>query len=243
MALDTINVGNFVNDGTGDDLRSAFVKINNNFEELDLLQGQNNTISNVGTGLGIYKEKIGVDLKLRSLKGGDGIDITTSPNELLITNTYNSFLTVDADTGSVTASNLIQSLSIVGGAGVTTSITDNVLTIEGNDYILSNDPAPTLGGDLDLNGYNIVGGGSTITVDTINGSLIGDSTGTHTGDVIGNVYGIDIRDVYEAINIFDFGTIDGQVTNPAQWILASINIDMGSFTNPATIGLECGTII
>ena len=31
MALQTINVGNFANDGTGDDLRTAFIKVNQNF--------------------------------------------------------------------------------------------------------------------------------------------------------------------------------------------------------------------
>jgi hypothetical protein len=67
MALQTINIGNFVNDGTGDDLRTAFSKINANFDEIDLQGGQANTIHNVGTGKGLYKEKIGVDLKLKTL--------------------------------------------------------------------------------------------------------------------------------------------------------------------------------
>ena len=35
MAINLINIGNIANDGTGDDLREAFVKVNNNFEELD----------------------------------------------------------------------------------------------------------------------------------------------------------------------------------------------------------------
>ena len=32
MAVQTINIGNAANDGTGDDLREAFIKVNNNFE-------------------------------------------------------------------------------------------------------------------------------------------------------------------------------------------------------------------
>ena len=36
MAISRINVGTLANDGTGDDLRQAFVKVNNNFDELDL---------------------------------------------------------------------------------------------------------------------------------------------------------------------------------------------------------------
>ncbi len=36
MAISTINIGTLANDGTGDDLREAFVKVNNNFTELDV---------------------------------------------------------------------------------------------------------------------------------------------------------------------------------------------------------------
>jgi hypothetical protein len=35
MAIQTINVGNIPNDGTGDDLREAFVKVNQNFTDVD----------------------------------------------------------------------------------------------------------------------------------------------------------------------------------------------------------------
>ena len=34
MPIQTINLGNYANDGTGDDLRTAFEKINANFNEL-----------------------------------------------------------------------------------------------------------------------------------------------------------------------------------------------------------------
>lgn len=34
MAIEIINLGNAVNDGTGDDLRTAFQKTKNNFDEL-----------------------------------------------------------------------------------------------------------------------------------------------------------------------------------------------------------------
>lgn len=35
MAIQTINLGNYANDGTGDDLRTAFTKVNANFTELN----------------------------------------------------------------------------------------------------------------------------------------------------------------------------------------------------------------
>ena len=33
MAVTSINVGTLANDGTGDDLREAFIKVNNNFTD------------------------------------------------------------------------------------------------------------------------------------------------------------------------------------------------------------------
>ena len=38
MAVQTINIGNAANDGTGDDLREAFIKVNNNFADLEAVQ-------------------------------------------------------------------------------------------------------------------------------------------------------------------------------------------------------------
>ena len=249
MALETINVGNFVNDGTGDDLRTAFTKINANFEELDLLGGQNNTISNVGTGIGLYKEKIGVDLKLRTLKSGDGITIVlTNPNEITIVNERFSFDNVTADTGSIDATDTLTSLSIVGGTGVVTSLVGNVLTIEGNDYNLSQDPNPTLAGNLDLNGYDIIGSGNiningTVTANSFNGNLTGNIIGNVTGNLTGLVYGIDIRNIENTVNVFDFGEITFQAANPIEYILLTTYIDMGTLLFPNVIGIDGGTFV
>jgi len=35
MTIETINIGNAANDGTGDDLREAFIKVNQNFQDID----------------------------------------------------------------------------------------------------------------------------------------------------------------------------------------------------------------
>ena len=47
-------------------------------------EGEINTISNVGTGAEIYKEKVGTDSRLRTLIGGDGVSITENANDLTI---------------------------------------------------------------------------------------------------------------------------------------------------------------
>ena len=43
MAIQTVNIGTIANDGTGDDLREAFVKVNANFSELDTRQPEKTT--------------------------------------------------------------------------------------------------------------------------------------------------------------------------------------------------------
>lgn len=97
MAIKRINVGNAVNDGSGDDLRSAFVKVNENFEDLN--NRQDNIASNIGTGVGIYKEKLGIDLKFKSIVAGDGVSITGNTNTITITNTDHTLLNQLANNG------------------------------------------------------------------------------------------------------------------------------------------------
>ena len=47
--------------------------------------GESNTASNVGTGVGVFKQKTGVDLEFNSLIGGTGINITNTIDDLTIT--------------------------------------------------------------------------------------------------------------------------------------------------------------
>ena len=46
MTVQTINIGTLANDGSGDDLREAFIKTNQNFTDLDLRSPENTTVTN-----------------------------------------------------------------------------------------------------------------------------------------------------------------------------------------------------
>ena len=66
MAIQTINLGNYANDGTGDDLRVAFTKVNANFAELNASAAIANGV-NVGSGIGIFFAKDTTNLQFKSL--------------------------------------------------------------------------------------------------------------------------------------------------------------------------------
>jgi len=101
--IQTINVGNLVNDGLGDDLRTAFLKVNANFAELNA--GLTITASNVGNAAGIFKAKVNNDLQFKTLVSGDKILIQESENFLTVNSTQeDAFIKFDTDSGSISAS-------------------------------------------------------------------------------------------------------------------------------------------
>jgi hypothetical protein len=113
MTVQTINIGNQVNDGLGDDLRTAFQKVNGNFAELNA--SLTVTASNIGTnGVGIFKQKTGVNLEFKNLVSGTKILLDETPDAIIINNTSpDSFTRVDTDSGSILASSYPQ-LTIQG---------------------------------------------------------------------------------------------------------------------------------
>jgi hypothetical protein len=66
MTLQTINLGNYANDGTGDDLRTAFEKVNGNF---DILKFEIAGATNLGSGVGLFAQKNAINpyLEFKSL--------------------------------------------------------------------------------------------------------------------------------------------------------------------------------
>jgi hypothetical protein len=66
MPIQTINIGNYANDSTGDDLRTAFQKVNANFIEVSVTASVGNA-SNLGSGTGIFKSKNLTTLEFKTL--------------------------------------------------------------------------------------------------------------------------------------------------------------------------------
>jgi hypothetical protein len=105
MTIQTINIGNIVNDGLGDDLRTAFQKVNANFSALDAeLTVSAENIGTASDGVGLFKQRTGGTLEFKRLKEGRNIQIDEYDTYLEIKNTASdAFIRFDTDAGTVTA--------------------------------------------------------------------------------------------------------------------------------------------
>ena len=80
MPIQRIEIGGYANDGTGDDLRTAFNKVNANFTLLDS-DAQINDGANLGAGTAILKGKTSTILQFKSLTSTDtSVTLTSTDN-------------------------------------------------------------------------------------------------------------------------------------------------------------------
>ena len=233
MALQTINIGTLANDGTGDDLREAFIKVNQNFDDLDLRLPESTTVSNLGnTGEGVFAQKVGSALQLKKLVQGSNVTLTSSTTGITINATGGlQQLNVVSDVGSMQLADG-QTLNIQGGAGANTSVSGNILTINSTADVVS-DTTPQLGGNLDAQG-NDISNVNTLTASNFAGAL--------TGNVQGLVYGVDIRNIEPNTAGFDFGSLSNDVRGLSDWLIYQTDIDFGAMLTPDARSFDAGVI-
>lgn len=93
MTIQTINVGGYANDGTGDDLRTAFEKVNANFAAL----GVNGPVidgANLGAGVAVFAQRNSTDpnLEFKTLTSTDGsVEITSTSTTVNLKNNSTLF--------------------------------------------------------------------------------------------------------------------------------------------------------
>ena len=128
MTIQNINIGNIANDGTGDDIREAFRKVNENFDELDLRQPESTTGASIGSGVAVFSGKVGDALQFRNLTQGTGISVSAvAGNDIQITtNLQGMLVTTDAGSSNIDDGEVFR---VIGGAGISTAMINNVLTI------------------------------------------------------------------------------------------------------------------
>tara|TARA_B110000977_G_scaffold67459_1_gene91571 strand:+ start:22 stop:723 length:702 start_codon:yes stop_codon:yes gene_type:complete len=233
MAITRINVGGIANDGTGDDLRQAFVKVNNNFDELDLRVVAQNTATNLGTGTGIFYTKQGSELSFKSLVAGDNMSLVTDGTSITITN--NGSITVRTDGDTLSLSGAGRQFGVNGGQSITTSLSGNNINVAlDTTDLVSLDTNPALGAALDANTFNINNVGSLFAT-TI-------TAGMYFGPLIGTVDGINVSELNEIVSSADYGLLSDNITSSIDLLFRATTIDYGSITTPSSLKSDYGSI-
>ena len=225
MAQSGINIGQLANDGTGDDLREAFIKVNNNFTELYARSPESTTAINLvaddATTAGLFAQKSSQELQFKSLKAGPNVSLSTSNNQITITSSGIVSILFTTDAGSVGPINASGVARFLGTGGVATTGSGTDVTI---DSKLERETSPKLTTTLNLNNQNITNGG-TITATNFEGLIKGK----------------DASDI-DSIVGFDFGSMDGKISNILQWLEADNEVNFGTINTPTSKEVDIGLI-
>lgn len=190
MPIQYVNIGINPNDGTGDDLRSAFLKVNDNFQLLASIGGETNTGSNIGGGSGqLFASKINEILRFRTLAAGTGITVNQSGDVITIANSVSSqsafakIIGGNDTPNEYLASSATDSFTILGGIGpIKTRLSGSTLYID-NEFEVVDDLAPVLGGSLTLNSKNIIGTGNINIIGSISSTSVTAASATINGPI------------------------------------------------------------
>jgi len=176
MTIQTINLGNYANDGTGDDLRTAFTKVNANFALLDAEAAINNG-QNL-TGVGLFKQATGATLQFKGLTSTDtsvtitgGIDSVDLAAKTRLSTDLTPTLGADLSLNgyAIKAINGGDVQSTVNSLSIPTLHSLVALLLESNslNVDMGSFGSPTGSGPggytLDMNGTLTDGGGFTVT--------------------------------------------------------------------------------
>ncbi len=206
MAIQTINIGTVANDGTGDDLREAFVKVNANFAELAARNPEATTGVNLGaSGEGVFAQLNGAEMQFKKLIGGGNVTLSADGNAITINSVGGlQTLNVETDNGAQAVTDG-DTLKLIGGTNLNTKIAGGGVTFDSVTE-LSSDLTPQLGANLDGQNNNI------INVNNINAK----------------VWYKDIRDIAG----FNFGTITKSYSDIFNWLLDNQDIEFGLIDQP-----------
>ena len=225
MAQSSINIGQLANDGTGDDLREAFVKVNNNFTELYARSPESTTAVNLvaddATTAALFAQKSSQELQFKSLKAGPNVSLSTSNNQVTITSSGIVSILFTTDAGSVGPINASGVARFLGTGGVATTGSGTDVTI---DSKLERETSPKLTATLNVNNQNLTNGG-TITASNFDGL----------------VRGKNVADIDSVVG-FDFGGIQGGISNILEWLEADNSVNLGTVASPSSKGVDLGSI-
>ncbi len=207
MAIQTINVGVLANDGTGDDLREAFIKANQNFDDLDLrVAGFTEiTASNIGSsGYSVFAEKVANDFQFRKLSPdplfAETMNIRVSDDGTTIYLSTPQSQSRFTDGVATITTPVEQPIFVTGEEGAIVSVNSvgPEIRVRG---VISGETAPQLSATLNADNNEIT------NVAAINGITANQLAGVFT---------------------FDFGDIDNDATSIIDFIIKTLDVDFGS---------------
>ena len=139
MAIQTIGIGTVADDGTGDSLRAAGDKINDNFNEIYTALGDGSTLSSTAiTALNSADEKRLVTVGATTTELDGEANLTFNGSTLTVTG--NITVPNDGDIGSVGATDAIQ----ISSAGIVTFKDDILIKDGGTIGVASSTSAITI---------------------------------------------------------------------------------------------------
>jgi hypothetical protein len=235
MSIEQINIGNVANDGTGDNLRDAFLKVNNNFIEVErVLDTTSINVQNLGTaGEGVFSRKEDDVLFFKEILAGENVTISSNNNSVIINSTGGvDEILVLSDNGSIVLSSPVSQISASGNNGIKTRANLNNLFIELDDSgIVEADNSPRLSASLNANGYSIINADKIIAQE-------------FQGNLNGTVKNVDIDNINRYFsNNWDFGNLaDKTYTSFLDIVFETIDVDLSSIVRPADFEIDLGNI-
>lgn len=233
MALKVINLGTGENTGTGDDLRDAFKKVNDNFEELFDRPPESTTAINLGeSGASVYKDLEGFELQFRKINVSGQLTIQEDDSTITISTQpgVNNITFVTGD-DQITLQNESSVIGVFGDGPITTQVEDGSITIGYTGPVfLIDEEAPSLGGTLFANNNNIE--------DVNNLSAV-----TISGNLTGLVNNINVEELDNFVRSgFDFGGIIPNINGIIEWVISETIVDFGTFADPVAKNVDFGSI-
>jgi len=208
MAIQDINVGLLANDGTGDDLREAFIKVNQNFDELDLKVSAVTEISaeNIGdAGYGIFAQEVSNTFQFRKLlvdplySDTMSIRISDDGNNVYLASATGYTRITDGTTSAVVSPTTFITINGTGAAQAT--VAGGVAPSITIDSLLSREITPTLNATLNANSNPITN--------------------------ITSLNDITMAELEQAFE-WDFGDLTRNRTSIIDFILKSVDVDFGT---------------
>jgi len=260
MAIQTINLGTYANDGTGDDLRTAFQKVNANILELystvyGANVGENPPISGVEEGELWWST---VEGRLYVYYNSAWVDASPVDGNV----TYD--LTAETTTGGATlqlnGTDLsVDNIKIASGTNITVARTDaNTITLSSTSY--TGDVTGNVTGNASTvtNGVYTTGDQTISGTKTFSSTISGNVTG-NAGSVTNGVYTTSSVNALADVDTVTATPIVGQalVWNGTNWVPGSVAVESGNnnfnfggfnkvFTDPISYlldktGIDMGT--